>query len=242
MQISHCGIATMPATQTQPPEGGSPGISQPLSILERLVEGQAKHTQIISKQEQHLSALRKQREIQLMLDPTYVQFQDSRQRKREIKGQWHNEILKWNPLQNWPPDDERSFHDILPPVSVEQLELWTTWQYRAAYPNTEKFLAKATYTEKSRSIVTCDSFFPTGEIVEKWSSGEHYPERTGRKVPMPVRMWDIVKRRIVVDRTGESGRVGKRLPSRLLCILDISPVIALILLASTPKLVFLQVC
>lgn len=59
---------------------------------------------------------------------------------------------------------------------------------------------------------------------------------------MPERMWDIVKRRIVVDRTGESGRVGKRLPSRLLCILDISPVIALILLASTPKLVILQVC
>jgi hypothetical protein len=230
----------MPETQTQPPEGDSPGISQPSSILERLAEGQVKQIQIISKQEQHLAALRKQREIQLMLDPTYVQFQDSRQRKREIKGQWHNEILKWNPLQNWPPDDERTFNDIFPPVSVEQL--WTAWQYRAAYPNTGKFLAKVTSAEKSRSIVTCDSFFPTGEIVEKWSSEEHYAKRTGRKVPMPERMWEIVKRRPVVDRTGEFGKVEERLPSRLLRILDISPVIAAILLTSTPKLVILQVC
>ena len=76
----------MSATQTQRPIRDSPGVSQPLLILERLIEGQVKHAHIISKQEEHLSALRKQREIQLMLDPKYIQFQDNRQREREIKG------------------------------------------------------------------------------------------------------------------------------------------------------------
>jgi hypothetical protein len=215
------------------PRPGFTGISQPSLILERLVEGQVKHAHIISKQEQHLSALRKQREIQLMLDPKYIQFQESRQKSREIKAQWHNEILKWDPLQNWPPDDDRSLDDIFSPDPVEPL--WSTWQYRAAYPNTAKFLKKATSAEKSRSLVSCYSFFRTGETVEQWSSENPYVKRRGRNVTMPERMWDIVKRRIVVDIPGGLGRVEERLPSRLLCIVDLSPIIAAILLASTPK-------
>jgi hypothetical protein len=230
----------MSATQTQRPIRDSPGVSQPLLILERLIEGQVKHAHIISKQEEHLSALRKQREIQLMLDPKYIQFQDNRQREREIKGQWRNEILKWDPLQNWPPDDDSSLCDILSPVTVEPL--WAAWQFRAAYPNTAKFLAKATSSEKSRSLVSYCSFFQTGEIVEQWRSEEPYAEKMGKKVPMAERMWNVVKRRIVVDRSGEFGRGKERVPSRLLCIIDISPVIAAILLTSTPKWVILQVC
>jgi hypothetical protein len=223
----------MSATTAQSPAQDSSGISQTLSILERLLEAQVKHAEIISKQEQHLSALRKQREVQLILDPAYIEFQESRRRKREIKGQWHDEILKWNPLQNWLPEDDRSLDDILSPVSVKQL--WDNWQYRAAYPNTEKFLARAISAEKSRSLVSYYSFFRTGETVKQWSSEDPYIERTGRKVPVPERMWNVIRRRIVVDRSRECGRVGERLPSRLLCIVDISPVIAAILLASTPR-------
>jgi hypothetical protein len=245
----------MPATQTQNSAQDGSDISQlfePLSILERLVEGQVKYAQILSKQEEHLSALRKQKDLQLILDPKYIEFQDSRQRKREIERQWHDEILKWNPLQNWPPDEDRSLYDILSPVSVEQEQLWTTWQYQAAYPNTADFLAKATSkppriqripkdiltsVKNSRSRVSYYSFLQTGEetVVEKWSSEDPVAEETGKKVPMPQRMWNIVQRRVVADRTGKSGRVGERLPSRLLCIEDISPVVAAILLASTPR-------
>jgi hypothetical protein len=222
----------MPTTRTRPrhPSRGSLDISQVFSALERLVEQQVNHVQIITKQEQHLSALRKHKEIQLLLDPKHTQFQDSRERKREIRGQWHNEILKWDPLDNWTPDDNRSLYDIL---SVEQL--WTTWQYKAAYPNTAKFLAKATSSEKSRSLVYYDSFFPTGELVQQWSSETPYAEERERKRTMPKRMWDIVKQRMVVHRPKESGRVRERLPSRLLRIMDISPVVAAILLASSPK-------
>jgi hypothetical protein len=227
----------MSATQTQHSIEDPPGVSQLLLILERLIEEQVKHAHIISKQEEHLSALRKQREIQLILDPKYIQFQDSRQREREVKGQWRNEILKWNPLQNWPPDDDSRLCDIFSTDKAEPL--WATWHFRAAYPNTAKFLAKVTPTERSRSIVSCCSFFRTGEIVEQWSSEK--PNR-GRRGPMVERMWNIVKRRIVVDRPGEFGRAKERLPSRLLCIVDISPAIAAILLASTPKWVILQVC
>jgi hypothetical protein len=208
-----------------------------LSTLERLVEQQVKHVQIITKQEQHLSALRKQREIQLLLDPEYMKFQDGRERKREIRGQWHNEILKWDPLENWPPDDDRSLYDVL---STEQL--WKTWQYAAAYPNTEKFLRKATCSEKSRSLVYYDSFFPTGELVYQWSSEPTHAGDGGKKRSMPESMWDIVKRRMVVERGDEPGRVRERLPSRVLRIMDISPAVAAVLLASTPKWVVLSAC
>jgi hypothetical protein len=228
----YCSVTTMAATPSQDMARDSLGMSQPLMpILERLVEAQVKHAQILNKQEEHLAALREQREIQLRLDPNYIQFEESRQRRREIKGQWHDEILKWDPLMNWPADEDRSLYEI---VSAEQL--WTSWQYRAAYPNTAKFLAKATSAEKSRSTVSCHSFLQNGKMVEKWSSDDPYAKLPGRRrISMPERMWDIVKRRILVDRIGEFGPVGERLPSRLLCVVDISPVIAAILLASTPK-------
>ena len=225
---------TVRAQPRRPTTRGSRGISRMLSVLERLVEQQTKHAQIITKQEQHLSALRKQREIQLLLDPKYTQFQDGRERKREIRGQWH-EILEWDPLNNLPQDDDRSLYDIL---SAEQL--WTTWQYRAAYPNAAIFLAKATCSEKSRSLVCYDSFFPTGEIVEKWSSETPYAEERENRRLMPERMWDMVKRRMVADKPEESGGVGERLPSRVLRIMDISPAVATVLLASTPKWVILR--
>jgi hypothetical protein len=245
----------MPVTQTQNSAQDASDISQlfePLSILERLVEGQVQHAQILSKQEEHLSALQKQKDLQLILDPKYIEFQDSRQRKREIERQWHDEILMWDPLQDWPSDEDRSLYDILSPVSVEQEQLWTTWQYQAAYPNTADFLAKATSkppriqripkdvltsVKNSRSRVSYYSFLQTGKetVVETWSSEDPVAEEPGKKVPMPQRMWNTVQRRVVADRTGKSGRVRERLPSRLLCIEDISPVVAAILLASTPK-------
>jgi hypothetical protein len=211
----------------------SHGASQLLAVLERLVKEQVKHVQIISKQEEHLAAIRSQRQIQLQLDPTYTEFQESSERKREIRGQWHDEILAWDPSGDWPPDDNRRLDEIF--SAEHSPALWTTWQYQAAYPNTAKFLAKATSAEKSRSVVYYDSFFQTGEKVEQWSSEDPYGTRTGKKVSMPERMWDSVKRRIVVDRPEASGSVRERLPSRLLRIVDISPVIAAILLASTPK-------
>ena len=198
-----------------------------LSTLKCLLERQV---EVTSKQENHLSALRKQREIQLLLDPKYIEYQESGERRKEIRGQWHNEILEWDPLSNWPPNDYRSLHDVF-----ETENLWRTWQYKAAYPNTTKFLQKATHSEKPRSVVWYDSFFPTGEIAERWSSETHYTQEKGRKRLMTERMWDIVKRRVLVDGSEESGRVGERLPSRLLRIMDLSPTIAVILLASMPK-------
>ena len=223
----------MSATQTERAEGNSPDVSHPLlSILERLIEAQVEHAHVIKKQEQHLAALREQREIQLILDPNYIQFQDSRRRKSEIEEQWHNEILRWDPLRDWPLNDDRNFCDILLPDSAK---LWTTWQYRAAYPNAAKFLARATTAEKSRSIVSCSSFFQNGEVVERWNSEDPYVKRAGMRVSMPERMWDIVKRRTLMNRREKFGRTGERLPSRLICVVDMSPAIAAILLESTPK-------
>src|SRR2546421_615822 len=191
IQVWHRAMATVPTTRTRPrgPTRGSQDIARVLSALERLVEQQVKYMQVIAKQEQHLSALRKQTDLQLLLDPKHTKFQDIRKSKREIREQWHNEILEWDPLDNWLPDDDRNLCDIL---SGEQL--WTTWQYQAAYPNTAKFLAKATFSEKSRSLVYYDSFFPTGEIVEQWSSERPYVDERENKRPMTERMWDILKR------------------------------------------------
>jgi hypothetical protein len=232
IQVWHCGMATVPTTRTRPrgPTRSSQHIARVLSALERLVEQQVKYMQVVAKQEQHLSALRKQTDLQLLLDPKHTQFQDIRKSKREIREQWHNEILEWDPLDNWLPDDDRNLCDIL---LGEQL--WTTWQYQAAYPNTAKFLAKATSSEKSRSLVYYDSFFPTGEIVERWSSERPYADERENKRPMTERMWDILKRRMVEERSEGDSKAGERLPSRVLRIVDVSPVVAAILLASTPK-------
>lgn len=214
-----------------------------------------KIVQTLSKQEEHLSALRKQREIQLILDPRYIDFQDSRQRKREIERQWHDEILKWDPLTNWPPDDDRSLYEILSPFSIDQEQPWTTWQYQAAYPKTANFLVQATSpprgnqdipqyilssVKKSRSIVSYYSFFQTGDLVENWSSKDPYTQKLGKKLPIPERIWEIVRHRRVAGRASEAETAGERIPSRLLCIVDLSPVIAAILLASTPKYVLLH--
>jgi hypothetical protein len=227
----------MPMTGTRRPARASQGVSHVLSALERLVDQQVKHARIITKQEQHLAELREKREIQLLLDPKYTQFQDSRERKREINQQWHSEILEWDPLANWFPNDDRSLYEVFLGDP-----LWTTWQYQSAYPVTAKFLAKATYSEKSRSLVYYDSFFQSGEVVEQWNSERASAQETEKKGPMPEKMWDMVRRRIVVDKPDESGRTRERLPSRLLRIMDISPVVAAILLASTPKCVTLQAC
>ena len=43
----------------------SHGVSQLLAALERLVEEQVKHVQIITKQEEHLAAIRNQRQQDL---------------------------------------------------------------------------------------------------------------------------------------------------------------------------------
>ena len=225
-------MATVRTTRTRPrgPTRGSQGIARALSTLERLVEQQVKYMRVITKQEQHLSALRKQTDLQLLLDPKHTQFQDIRKSKQEIREQWHNEILEWDPLDNWLPDDDRNLCDIL---LGEQL--WTTWQYQAAYPNTAKFLAKATSSEKSRSLVYYDSFFPTGEIVEQWSSERPYADERENRRPMIERMWDILKQRMVVERSEGDSKPGGRLPSRVLRIMDVSPAVAAILLASTPK-------
>ncbi len=241
IQVWHCGMATVATTRTRPrprgPTRGSPHITRVLSALERLVEQQVKYMQVVTKQEQHLSALRKQTDLQLLLDPKHTQFQDIRKSKQEIREQWHNEILEWDPLDNWLPDDDRNLRDIL---LGEQL--WTTWQYQAAYPNAAKFLAKATSSEKSRSLVYYDSFFPTGEIVQQWSSERPYGDERENKKPMTERMWDILKQRMAAERSEGDSKAGERLPSRVLRIMDISPIVATILLASTPKWVILYVC
>jgi hypothetical protein len=239
-------MATVPAARPRRrgPTRRSRDIARAVSALDRLVEQQAKYMQIITKQEQHLSALRKQTGLQLQLDPKCIQFQDTRESKREIRKQWHDEILKWDPLGNWLPDDDRNLCDIL-----QGEQLWTTWQYQAAYPNAAKFLAKASSSEKSRSQVHYDSFFPTGEIVEQWDSETYCADKRNNKNLLTERMWDVVKRRMVVDRSKGYGRAGDHLPSRVLRIVDVSPVVAAILLLSTPKWVsppypppFLKLC
>lgn len=52
---------------------------------------------------------------------------------------------------------------------------------------------------------------------------------------MIERMWDILKQRMVVERSEGDSKPGGRLPSRVLRIMDVSPAVAAILLASTPK-------
>ena len=205
-----------------------------LLALERLADLQAKHTEILTRQEHQLSELRKYVEVQTLLDSKVSQFESTRERKKVIKNQWNIEILKWDPLPEWPPDDNRSLRSVLSDEAP-----WNISQYRLAYPATAKFLDEAEPKEKSHSQVYYDAFFSTGEVVDRWNSEASYAMNRGIRRQMPQKFWNLVKSRIVTGEFDEPSRI----PSRVLRILDMSPTVAAILLESTPKYVTLpQTC
>ena|ERR1700761_4859915 len=197
-----------------------------LLALERIADQQAAQMEVIIRQQIDLSALKNQGEMQMQLDRKFSQFEEDCKKKTYLKRKWDNEIFKCDPFSIWHPDDEMSLDDILAPD-----QLWSTPQFRWAYPKTAKFLEKATAYEKSFSAIYCDTFFSNGEIVGKWTYEKpHAVDKTKRK-PMWIKMWNHVKRRTISDEQGGIDRIA----SQVLGILDISPIVATILLASTPK-------
>ena len=165
----------------------------------------------------------------MQLDRKFSQFEEDCKKKTDLKKKWDNEIFQCDPLRIWQADEHLSLDDILTPG-----QLWSTSQFRWAYPKTAQFLEKATAYEKSFSAIYCDTFLSNGGIVGKWSYEKpHIVDKSKRK-QMWTKMWNHVKRRTVPDEQGGIDRIT----SQVLGILDISPVVATILLASTPKWVF----
>ena len=167
--------------------------------------------------------------------PEDIEFHKRFQGRAVHMRQWKDQILACtidscdSQLRgefDWPEGSDRQIAALL-----SQEQLWNKWNYQMAFPHLAKFLAKTSLNEKSLSQIYYESFFPSGEKVDQWSSSEG---RARRRILDHKKMWDHVKRRIVAGASDRTGRVGGCLPSRLLHIIDLSPIVAAILLGSTP--------
>jgi hypothetical protein len=210
----------------------SPGHCQELlrvvKALERIAEGQASQTQLVNGQLRELSALKKQGDLQFKLDGKLRRFEDDRKVKDDIRRTWDKEILRWDPELDWPEHEHRSLDEIL----ISQRP-WTNPEFRWAYPKTAEFLNAALSCEKSLSTIQYESFLPNGQLTSTWSCTTPHTVRGKNRKLMLADMWRHVKQHTFpVGADGQS-----RVASRLLCVTDISPIVAIILLASTPKYV-----
>jgi hypothetical protein len=197
-----------------------------VKALERIVEGQASQTQLINSQLRELSALKKQGDLQFKLDGKLSRFEDDRKVKDDIRRIWDSEILRWDPENDWPEHEHRSLDKIL--ISQHP---WTTHEFRWAYPKTAEFLNAALSSEKSLSTIQYESFFPDGQLIGTWSCTTPHAVRGKNRKRMLADMWNHFKQHTFP--AGADGRI--KVASRLLCVTDLSPIVATIMLASTPK-------
>jgi len=146
-------------------------------------------------------------------------------KEEEQKRVWQNEILRYHD-----EDLLKSFY-WRKGLPLEQLlspnRPWNTWSYRAAYPKLSAFLAKASLNESSRSQVLCEDFNDSGP-VSRWESTEGVLNHAS--------LWDAIGTRLDDRPEGTESYNGPPMAlSRILRIVDLSPIVASIVLGSTPR-------
>ncbi|KAL2001264.1 hypothetical protein VTN02DRAFT_1971 [Thermoascus thermophilus] len=145
-------------------------------------------------------------------------------KEEEQRRVWQNEILSYH------NDDLLRSYYWRKGLSIEQLlsptRPWNTWSYRAAYPKLSAFLAKASLTEASRSQVLCEDFTDDGR-VSRWESTEGVLNHAS--------LWDAIGTRLDDRQDGTASSYNGSALSRILRIVDLSPIVASIVLGSTPR-------
>lgn len=215
-------IANMPLQVQRRRRVPARQISRLLSAVENLVELQAKAVQDSTSLKQNLVVLKDYKESQLSLDSKYLQRQDGNRTRRQIRQQWRNEILQCVPIFGETATD--SLEEV-----ITNNPLWSRKEFGWAYPQSFVFLGAVSVTTIQAILSSCtvryyNPYLPIGrgrfggmELLEFATSEKN-------RVPVPEQLWEIMQR----------APVGLH-RSRTLCITDLSPAIAAILIASTPR-------
>ena len=197
-------------------------ISRLLFAVEGLVELQARAVQNSTSLEQSLAVLKEYKETQLSLDSKYLQLQEENRTRRQIRQQWQNEILQCAPLFGEIATD--SLEEV-----ITNNPSWSRKEFSWAYPEASKFL-RTVSVATIQAILSCCTvryYNPYLPIARGRFGGMELLEfATSEKsrVPVPEQLWEIMQRAPMDFHR-----------SRTLCITDLSPAIAAILMASTPR-------
>jgi hypothetical protein len=156
-------------------------------------------------------------------------------------------------------EEERKLEDMFKPE-----QLWNSWQYRMAYPHLSRFLASADLSQKTRSEVSYMDFDPedAAHHTDEWISTEKHetvssgdangsihppadpPTRVLRQNILDHNvLWAHIKTRIDERPNRNSSGLGignlqsvYKVPCRILRITDLSPVVAGLVMGSTPRI------
>lgn len=212
----------------------SKNISRFLSAVNIIADQHAQRLEATTKLEEHLSALREYKKGQLELDPRHIKHQEVCERQREIRKQWLDEILPTRPI----------FEDQVLGGSLDgYLSNKTPWsgpEYSWAYPKTRAFLSEAEKSAKSKlSSCTVWYYNPRRANNRRDPGGleKIVPLReNGKRLSVPERLWSIIQQQKRAEwRLGGTTEMANVVKSRTICAMDISPAVAAILLAITPR-------
>ncbi|KAJ9232409.1 hypothetical protein DTO166G5_4729 [Paecilomyces variotii] len=145
--------------------------------------------------------------------------------EEEQKRIWQEEIL--------PCRDEQLLRSFIwrKGLTLEDLlspnRPWNTWSYHAAYPNLSTFLSSVSLNEASKSQVLCEDFNERG-LVSRWQSTEGILNHAS--------MWSAIG--TCPDEKNADSELTVNASdafSRILRIVDLSPIVTSVLLGSTPR-------
>ncbi|KAI9670852.1 MAG: hypothetical protein M1817_003737 [Caeruleum heppii] len=191
-----------------------------------LLAALTQHRQSPDEQSQDIRALLRASGL-----PNHSSIGTGRDRNAEYKRQWEEEILPYRVNRNtdgllrafaW--RNGRSLEQVLSPERA-----WNSWSYRASYPKLSAFLAQASLSEKSKSQVLAEDFGEDGSVA-KWESTGGILDHAS--------LWEALRSRCFArsEDTADVADVNEPgAPSRMLRVVDLSPVVASLLLGSTPK-------
>lgn len=157
-------------------------------------------------------------------DPMHAQAERD-QLREEYHRQWQEEILPYQMAENLRvafvgPGEAMSLAQLL-----SQHRPWEWWAYRASYPKFSALLQDASLTESSRSRVSCEDF-DLSATVRRWDSAGNVLDQES--------LWSAMRTR--AGRANVHEDVSQDItPSRMVRVIDLSPIVAAIILGSTPK-------
>lgn len=191
-----------------------------LELFRGMIQHPLPHQQQYQQPPQQLPSSRRPSAVSAL----QIQQQNQITKEEEQKRVWQNEILSYH------NDDLLRSYYWRKSLSIEQLlsptRPWNTWSYRAAYPKLSAFLAKASLNEASRSQVLCEDFTDDGR-VSRWESTEGVLNHAS--------LWDAIGTRLDDRQDGTASSYNGTALSRILRIVDLSPIVASIVLGSTPR-------
>ncbi|KAI9802662.1 MAG: hypothetical protein M1825_002684 [Sarcosagium campestre] len=210
------------------PTDVGPQQDQSATVLQTLIPTLEKHRQLLDIHNQDIDNLLRLTDS-LRHDTANT---SQRQKNEEFKRQWREEIIPYRVN-----DDIKGLRKQFAWREGHPLEVvlspsrpWNSWSYRASYPKLAAFLAKASLGERSKSQVLTEDF-GLGGAVSRWESGDGVLDH--------VSLWEELRTRCFPrseDPADSLGGTEYAAVSRMVRVSDISPLVASLLLGSTPTM------